>query len=178
MTTEPTAPTTNRIEAILRELREELRRSAAEAPLPPPFGPPPPAPTEQPAVDRLLAHVKELQAHWRVELAATPMQLPVVGGLYNRLMGRVHIRLLRWLMGGVVQQQVDFNAEVVRLSQHTYQMLRVLQDEARYLREETSEYDHHAVSATRRLAQLETAVRLLAEEVADLKAAASPKPPA
>ena len=81
-------------------------------------------------------------------------------------------------MGGVVQQQVDFNAAVVRLSQHVYQMLRVLQDEARYLREETSEYDHHTVAATRRLAQLETAVRLLAEEVADLRAAAVRQPPA
>lgn len=171
MNPHPATPSPRSAEAVLQELREALRRSAEETP--PPFAPPVATPTPQTAVERLLGHVTELQGRWVITPTVAVSHRPVIGPVINWLLGRVNGFLLRAYVGPVVQQQIDFNGAVVRYAQHAYQMIRILQEEARYLRQETREYDHHAADATRRLAQLELAVQQLAEDVAALQAAAS-----
>ncbi|MSQ10018.1 MAG: hypothetical protein EXR52_03325 [Dehalococcoidia bacterium] len=161
--TDPTA--TAAAEAVLQQLRDELRRSATETP--PPIAAPIDTPTPRTAVERLLGHVTELQERWPVAPAVPAFNRPVIGPVLSRVVAPVYGRVLRALAWPLLQPQIDFNAAVVRYAQHAYQMIRILQDEARYLRQETSEYDHHAVAATRRLAVLEQATQRMAEQVAE-----------
>ena len=165
--------TTQRADAVLQALRAELRAAASEASEP--ATPAGETPTPPAAVERLLDLVRDLQGRWQVQPAPVPGGRARLIQATNRVLNRLHSYIGPWIthtyVRPVVQQQVDFNGSVVRLSQQLYQMVRVLQDEARYLREETRGYDHHAVTTARRLAQLELAVQQLAEEVAELRAA-------
>jgi hypothetical protein len=167
MTPDPDSASATTADAVLQHLRDELRRAVAETP--PPFAPPIDTPTPQTAVERLLGHVTELQERWHVAPAVPGFSRPIIGPLLGRI-APLYGRLLRLAAWPLLQPQIDFNAAVVRYAQHAYQMIRILQDEARYLRQETREYDHHAASATHQLAVLETATQRLAEQVAELQA--------
>jgi|GEM_PF-5969311 len=171
--TPPSDATTQRADAVLQALRAELRAAASDAPEP--ATPAGETPTPPAAVERLMDLVHDLQGRWQVQPAPVPGGRVSLIRAANRVLNRLHSYIGPWIthtyVRPVVQQQADFNGSVVRLSQQLYQMVRVLQDEARYLREETRGYDHHTVSTTRRLAQLELAVQRLAEEMAELRAA-------
>lgn len=155
-----------RADALMRALREELRASGD---LPAPLQPPPDTATPRASVETLHQMVTELQGRWRLTLTTAVSHRARAGFVLNRLYGRINGFINENFIAPHLQQQTDFNGGVVRLTQQVYHMLRVLQDESRYLREETREYDYHATTASRRLTQLELVVRQMADELANLR---------
>lgn len=162
-------------ETILAELRRELRTQGAS-----PASSEATAPERSPAETQLpqdgfLSHVREMQALWAIQPRPFSSRLPVVGPLVARLRTLWNEVATRWYLQPILQQQVDFNASVVRMAQYLEPLLRVLEGETRALRLEAREYDQANLAFTRRFAQLELVMQSLTSTIEQLQRTADPE---
>ena len=143
-------------EAILQELRKELRalQRQPSTPQQQERGATPPQKPEA-APDRLAQLVQELQARWQIAPHPFTSRLPLFGDLIARFRTLWNEVSTRWYVQPILQQQVDFNASVVRTAHQLHQQLKGLHEDLRFLRDETAEYDRMSVAVSRSLAQLD-----------------------
>ena len=155
-----------RTDAILQELRKHLagsdpsdaannatlKRQAAES-----------------AHASLRHIVHELQTHWHVRpqpfISRHPLLRKAVGPFWN-LWGRL---FYRWYLPALLQQQVEFNAGVVRLAQHLEQLVVILANEEQLGSAGSAGHDHALLELSRGSAQQELVLRKAVDEIDALR---------
>ena len=169
----PPEPQELQPEAMLLELRRQLRAREQRAPTVEASQKQVPLHEARNRGEGLRQHVQELQARWAVTRQSFTSRVPLAGGLitilrslWNRLSIRLHLQ-------PGLRQQEDFNASVVRMAQY----LRVMEDELAALLLESVEYDLSNVAFTQRLALIEVSLQNLTANVAALEQAQAQSAP-
>ncbi len=145
-------------DAILLELRRELRALQTESP--------PAAPASEPlGADALGTAVQELQRRSVITPRPFVSGFPVLGGAIATFRTLWNDVATRWYLQPLLQQQAEFNASVVRFAQVISQTIRLMQPDQDQ-EEDIARRDRQEVALARSLAQLEI---LLSNLQRDLK---------
>ncbi len=156
-----------RTDAILQDLRKHLAGSD-------PSDPANNATLKRQAAESAHASLRhivhELQTHWHVRpqpFVSRHLLLRKTVGPFWNLWGRL---FYRWYLPALLQQQVEFNAGVVRLAQHLEQLVVILADEGQAVGSAGSAEDDHALlELSRGSAQQELVLRKAVDEIAALR---------
>ena len=161
----PSEPQEFQPEAILLELRRQLRSREQQPKNIEASQEPVSLPEAGKEDEGLLRHVQELQARWVVTRQTFTSRVPLAGGLITRLRSLWNQLSIRLYLQPGLQQQEDFNASVVRMAQY----LLVLEDELAAVLLESADYDRTNGVFPRRLAQIETTLQNLTANVTALQ---------
>ena len=113
--------------------------------------------------------VAQMEARWSIGELAFTSNIPVIGPLIAKFRDLWNGISTKWYVRYAVQQQVDFNASVVRATQHLEGAVHLLEQELHWLEEMASGSDRVVTGLNTKLGAVELNLRMVSKEIEGLK---------